>query len=84
MVDFDPRNGEELEAPFIQAAVEACANIIACRTTIDLFEYGMDDAIEGPSLAGGVAHIEMATKSDVGLFIPPGRDRRAGEPEEAT
>ncbi len=52
-----------------EMAVEAEVNMIACQMTMDLFEYTMDDMIEGPVLGGAATYIETATKSDINLFI---------------
>ena len=56
---------EELRA----AAIEAEVRMIACQMTMDLFEYTLDDMIEGPELGGAATYIETATKSDINLFI---------------
>jgi peroxiredoxin family protein len=56
---------EELRA----TALEAEVKMIACQMTMDLFEYTLDDMIEGPELGGAATYIEMATKSDINLFI---------------
>ena len=50
-------------------ALEADVKMIACQMTMDLFEYSLDDMIEGPKLGGAATYIEMATKSDINLFI---------------
>jgi peroxiredoxin family protein len=52
-----------------EAAVESDVNMIACQMTMDLFEYKLDDLIEGPVLGGAATYIETATKSDINLFI---------------
>jgi peroxiredoxin family protein len=52
-----------------EAAVMSDVKMIACQMTLDLFEYTMDDMIEGPELGGAATYIEMATKSDINLFI---------------
>ena len=52
-----------------EMAIEADVNMIACQMTMDLFEYSMDDMIEGPVLGGAATYIETATKSDINLFI---------------
>jgi peroxiredoxin family protein len=56
---------EELRA----MAVEADVKMIACQMTMDLFEYKLDDMIEGPILGGAATYIENATKCDINLFI---------------
>jgi peroxiredoxin family protein len=52
-----------------EMAVEAEVRLIACQMTMDLFEYSMDDMIEGPELGGAATYIEVATQSDINLFI---------------
>jgi peroxiredoxin family protein len=56
---------EELRAMALESDVE----MVACQMTMDLFEYTLDDLIEGPVLGGAATFIETATKSDVNLFI---------------
>jgi len=50
-------------------ALESDVEMIACQMTMDMFEYTMDDMIEGPVLGGAATYIETATKSDINLFI---------------
>ena len=50
-------------------AVEAEVKMVACQMTMDLFEYKLDDMIEGPELGGAATFIEMASKSDINLYI---------------
>jgi peroxiredoxin family protein len=52
-----------------ELAIEADVRMIACQMTMDLFEYSLDDMIEGPELGGAATYIEVATKSDINLFI---------------
>lgn len=52
-----------------EAAVDSGVRLIACQMTMDLFEYSLDDMIEGPELGGAATYIETATKSDINLFI---------------
>ena len=52
-----------------EMAVEADVRLIACQMTMDLFEYSLDDMIEGPELGGAATYIEVATNSHVNLFI---------------
>ncbi|MGB5626239.1 MAG: DsrE/DsrF/DrsH-like family protein, partial [Woeseiaceae bacterium] len=52
-----------------ELAVEAEVRLIACQMTMDLFEYTLDDMIEGPELGGAATYIEVATQSDINLFI---------------
>ena len=50
-------------------AIEAEVKMVACQMTMDLFEYSLDDMIEGPELGGAATFIEMASKSDINLYI---------------
>ena len=50
-------------------AIEADVRMIACQMTMDLFEYTLDDLIEGPELGGAATYIEVATRSHINLFI---------------
>lgn len=52
-----------------EMAIEADVKMIACQMTMDLFEYKLEDMIEGPVLGGAATYIEEATKSDINLFI---------------
>jgi peroxiredoxin family protein len=52
-----------------EMAVEAEIRLIACQMTMDLFEYDIEDMIEGPELGGAATYIECATQSDINLFI---------------
>ena len=52
-----------------EAAVDSDVTMIACQMTMDLFEYKLDDLIEGPELGGAATYIETALKSDINLFI---------------
>ncbi len=50
-------------------AVESDVKMIACQMTMDLFEYKLEDLIEGPVLGGAATYIEEASGSDINLFI---------------
>jgi len=52
-----------------ELAIEAEVKMIACQMTMDLFEYTLDDMIEGPILGGAATYIEVASQSDINLFI---------------
>jgi peroxiredoxin family protein len=52
-----------------EMAVEADVKMIACQMTMDLFEYKLEDMIEGPVLGGAATYIETATGSQINLFI---------------
>ena len=53
----------------VEACIDADVRMIACQMTLDLFEYSLDDMIEGPELGGAATYIECATQSDINLFI---------------
>ena len=50
-------------------ALESEVRLIACQMTMDLFEYTLADMIDGPELGGAATYIEVATQSDINLFI---------------
>jgi peroxiredoxin family protein len=52
-----------------EAAIESDVKMIACQMTMDLFEYKLEDMIEGPELGGAATYIDIAQKSDINLFI---------------
>jgi len=52
-----------------QAAIDSDVKMIACQMTMDLFEYKLEDMIEGPTLGGAATWVENALKSDVNLYI---------------
>ncbi len=51
------------------AAVEGEVTMIGCQMTMDLFEYGLDDMIDGIEVGGAATYMERALKSDINLFI---------------
>jgi len=51
------------------AALESDVNMIACQMTMDLFEYKKEDMIDGPTIGGAATWVDIATKSDINLFI---------------
>lgn len=50
-------------------ALEADVKMIACQMTMDLFEYRKEDMIEGPVLGGAASWVDVATRSDINLYI---------------
>ena len=52
-----------------ELAVEADVRLIGCQMTMDLFEYGLEDMIDGLELGGAASYIEVATQSHINLFI---------------
>ncbi|HHG90542.1 MAG TPA: peroxiredoxin family protein [Devosia sp.] len=69
MKDLIKKNGVASIEELRELAVEAEVKIIACQMTLDLFDYKREDLIEGPELGGAATYIEVATKSDINLFI---------------
>ncbi len=52
-----------------EAAIESDVRMIACQMTMNLFEYSLEDMIEGPELGGAATYMETAIKSEINLFI---------------
>jgi peroxiredoxin family protein len=50
-------------------AVEADVRLIGCQMTMDMFEYGQEDMIDGIEIGGAATYIEVATQSHINLFI---------------
>lgn len=51
------------------AAVELDVKMIGCQMTMDLFEYGTEDMIDGIEIGGAATYMEVAVKSDINLYI---------------
>lgn len=52
-----------------EAAVDLDVRLIACQMTMDLFEYKREEMIDGVELGGAATYLEVATQSDINLFI---------------
>ena len=52
-----------------EAAVDLDVRMIGCQMTMDLFEYEQKDMIDGIEIGGAASYMEVATKSDINLFI---------------
>jgi peroxiredoxin family protein len=52
-----------------ELAIEADVRMIGCQMTMDLFEYDLEDMIDGIEVGGAATYIEVATKSHINLFI---------------
>jgi len=52
-----------------QTAIESDVRMIACQMSMDLFEYKLEDMIDGPTPGGAATYIENALKSDINLYI---------------
>ncbi len=51
-----------------QAAIDSGVKMIACYLPMDLFEYKLEDMIDGPTLAGAATYMEAAIKTDINIF----------------
>ena len=52
-----------------ELALDADVKLIACQMTMDLFEYKREDMIDGPEIGGAATYMEVASKSDINLYI---------------
>lgn len=52
-----------------EMAVECEVRMIACQMTLDLFEYKREDLIDGLEYAGAASYIDVASNTDINLFI---------------
>ncbi|MCF6321888.1 MAG: DsrE/DsrF/DrsH-like family protein [Rhizobiaceae bacterium] len=52
-----------------EASVDLDVRMIGCQMTMDLFEYSKEDMIDGIEIGGAATYLEVATKSDINLFI---------------
>jgi len=43
--------------------------MIGCQMTLDLFEFKKEDLIDGIELAGAATYIDLASRSQINLFI---------------
>jgi peroxiredoxin family protein len=50
-------------------AVESEVRLIGCQMTMDLFDYSLEDMIDGVEIGGAATYIEVATQSGINLFI---------------
>ncbi len=69
MKDLIKKNGVASIEELRELSIEADVKIIACQMTLDLFDYKREDLIDGPEFGGAATYIEVATKSDINLFI---------------
>jgi peroxiredoxin family protein len=52
-----------------EAAVDLDVQMIGCQMTMDLFEMEKDDMIDGIEIGGAATWVDIATKSDINLYI---------------
>ena len=69
MKTFIKKKGVATVEELREAAIEFDVHMIACQMTMDLFEYKLEDMIEGLTLGGAATFIEDALKSDINLYI---------------
>jgi peroxiredoxin family protein len=43
--------------------------LIGCQMTMDLFDYSLEDMIDGVEIGGAATYIEVATQSGINLFV---------------
>ena len=69
MKDMMKKKGVASFAELRSLALESEVRMIACQMTMDLFEYTTDDMIPGIEIGGAATYVEVATQSDINLFI---------------
>lgn len=69
MANLNKRKGVASIAELRAAALESGMHLIACQMTMDLFEYDIDDMIQGPEIGGAATYMETACNSDINLYI---------------
>jgi peroxiredoxin family protein len=69
MKDMMKKKGVATIPELRSMAIESGVRMIACQMTMDLFEYKLEDMIEGIELGGAATYIEVATQSEINLFI---------------
>jgi peroxiredoxin family protein len=52
-----------------ETAVQSDVTLIGCQMTMDLFEVGKEDLMDGIDVGGAATYMERALKSDINLFI---------------
>jgi peroxiredoxin family protein len=50
-------------------AREADVKLVACQMTLDLFEYKVEDMIEGVTVGGAATYMARALESNINLFV---------------
>ena len=65
---FEKRNVATIRT-LLDSARELDVRLIACQMTVDVFDYGQDEFIEGVEFGGAAAFMSLARRSAVNLFI---------------
>ena len=69
MKNLIKKNGVASIDELRELSVEADVRMIGCQMTMDLFDYKLEDMIEGVEVGGAATYIEVATQSHINLFI---------------
>jgi peroxiredoxin family protein len=69
MKDLMKRKGVASIEELRSLAVESEVRLIGCQMTMDLFEYSVEDMIDGVEIGGAATYIEVAAQSGINLFI---------------
>jgi peroxiredoxin family protein len=65
---FEKRNVATIRT-LLDSARELDVRLIACQMTVDVFDYGQDEFIDGVEFGGAAAFMSVARRSAVNLFI---------------
>jgi len=52
-----------------EAAIESDVKLVGCQMTMDMFEWGTDDLMDGIEVGGAATYMADALESDINLFI---------------
>ncbi|MBI4968672.1 MAG: DsrE/DsrF/DrsH-like family protein [Rhodospirillales bacterium] len=69
MKNLIKKKGVASIAELREAAIESGVRLIGCQMTLDLFEFKKEDLIDGIELAGAATYIDLASRSQINLFI---------------
>ncbi len=69
MKDMIAKKGVASIEELREMAIDCDVKMIACQMTMDLFEYKLEDMIDGITLGGAATYMEGALKSDINLYI---------------
>jgi peroxiredoxin family protein len=69
MKNLIKKNGVASIEELRDLSIEADVRMIGCQMTMDLFDYQLDQMIDGIEVGGAATYIEVATRSHINLFI---------------